>query len=95
MRPPWRWQVRQTVRQRHRFHLEDPIDGRHLDSFRNSVFGLFRVYNLLDAEIVEATSVSVFQRKLQHLMLARAMCGCVDWQDTFSPRVPLDSHPLR
>ena len=95
VRPPWRWRVRQTVRQRHRFHLEDSIDGRHLNLFRDSVFGLMRVYNLLDPEIVEAQSVANFQAKLQQLLLSRACAGCMDWRDTFSPRVAMYEHPLR
>ncbi len=95
VRPPWRWTAAHRVSQRHRFHLEDPIDGRHLNTFRNSVFGLMRVHNLLDADVVEARFVSSFQAKLQALLLARACAGCDDWRQTFSPRVPVASHPLR
>ena len=95
IRPPWRWQSRRVVRQRHRFHLEDSIDGHHLDVYRNSIFGLIRVYNLLDAHIIEQRSVSAFQSMLQQLLFARVCAGCTDWRDTFSPRIPMHAHPLR
>ena len=94
-RPPWRWRRRVSVRQRHRFHLEDPVDGNHLNVFRNSVFGLIRVYNLLNEEIVEAKSVSCFQSRLQNMLFTRAAVGCGDWTRTFSPRVAVWEHPLR
>ena len=95
IRPPWRWRERRSVRQRHRFHLEDPIKGRYLDVFRNSVFGLIRIYNLLDSEIVEAKTVASFQGHLQSVMLARAIHGCEDWSRTFCPRFAVWEHPLR
>ena len=84
-----------SIRQRHRFHLEDPIDGRHLNIFRQSIFGLLRVHNLLDPEIVDAPSVAASQGSLQQALLARACGGCADWAETFSPRIDLCSHPLR
>ena len=95
IRPPWRWRTRRVVRQRHRFHLEDELTGNFLEIFRNSIFGLIRVYNLLDASIVEATSVSIFQARCQQLLLSRALAGCDDWETTFSPRIPMYRHPLR
>ena len=79
VRPPWRWVRRQTLRQRHRFHLEDVMDSRHLLTYRNSFFGLLRVYNLLAPEVVECNSVSTFQGRCQELLVARAVAGCGDW----------------
>ena len=95
IKPPWRWRTRRCIRQRHRFHLEDPVDGNHLDVFRNSVFGLFKVYNLLDPYIVEANTVASFQGRLQALMLSRAIHDCEDWPRTFCPRFYSYEHPLR
>ena len=66
---PWRWRAHQTVRQRHRFHLGDSIDGSHLAVYRNSVVALFRVYNLLEAGIVEAESVSIFKQRYRDYCL--------------------------
>ena len=63
---------------------------------RNSAFGLILVYNLLPAEIVEASPcVQSFQKSLQDLVVFRAASGYNDWEITFSPRVPLHRHPLR
>ena len=61
-----------------------------------SAFGLIAVYNLLPADIVEASpTVREFQRALQSVVRQRANAGCSDWEVTLSPRRPLYRHPLR
>ena len=61
-----------------------------------SAHGLIKIYNLLPAEIVEASScVPSFQSALQKLVLCRANGGRSDWELTLSPRVPIYKHPLR
>ena len=94
-RPPWRWTKPQTQHQRHRYHLQDMMGTHFLEVVRNSMFGLIRIYNLLDPSIIESRSVSSFQAKCQQVALSRAMSGCDDWHQTFSPRIPLFRHPLR
>ena len=96
IRPPWRHQSVVTSARRHRFHLEDVLIPSSLQLCSRSIFGLLRVYNLLPAEVVESSfSVSSFQGRLQELLLSRAIVGCADWADTFSPRIPSYEHPLR
>ena len=63
---------------------------------QNSMFGLIAIYNLLPAQIVEASPcVPSFQKALQELVMFRANAGYNDWENTLSPRVSLYKHPLR
>ena len=80
---------------RHDKHLLDPRDRPHLNILARSALGLVRVYNLLSQELVNAKSVSSFQGALQNIVKSRAAQGRPDWADTFSPRMPLLTHPLR
>ena len=62
----------------------------------NSAYGLIRVYNMLPASVVEASStVSNFQSALQDLVKYRASQSFSDWEFTLSPRIPGCRHPLR
>ena len=79
----------------HDRQLEDIRDGHFLEVQRRSALGLTWVYNHLPAEIVEASSVSDFQRLLQELVKVRARERCEDWRETLSPRLPVHCHPLR
>ena len=98
-------QARVNPRSKHRLQLKEHTGGhwsdfafpnsRPADYVRNSLLGLVSVYNRLPAEIVEASGcVSSFQSALQALLEAKANGGCVDWRQTFSPRVPWYRHPL-
>ena len=79
---------------RHGRHLCDPCGLRWPDYALRSALGAARLYNLLPDFVVAASSVSLFQRRLQELVRARAR-HCDDWRTTLSWRVPLWSHPLR
>ena len=71
---------------RHARHLDDPRVACAHPLIRRSALGLVAVYNLLPAEVVAPNCVSAFQTKLQEHVIARAVGGCHDWQDTLSPR---------
>ena len=83
------------ARRRHGKQLQETRTGRFLEVLRRSALGLAGVYNLLPTEVVAETTVAGFQRLLQNLLKERATSGCEDWEQTFSPRVPLYLHPLR
>ena len=61
---------------------------------KRSAFGLVPVYNLLPHGITSAADVPTFQRHLQLELSLRAEAGMDNWQTTYSPRLPLDRHPL-
>ena len=52
---------------RHRFGMNEYIDGKHLAVVKRSVFGLVSIYSMLPTEIVKAKTVKNFQQLLQHL----------------------------
>ena len=66
-----------------------------LEIARRSALGLAAVYNLLPEEIIASTHVKVFQAKLQDVTKRQLHFGNSDWQQLFSPRVPMYRHPLR
>ena len=59
------------------------------------MLGLVDVYNLLPANIVAATDVSMFQTALQKDLIHAAKGGINDWQQLYSPRLAIYAHPLR
>jgi hypothetical protein len=61
---------------------------------KRSALGLIPVYNLLPNGITSAVDVPTFQRRLQLELSLRAEAGMDHWQTTYSPRLPLDRHPL-
>ena len=98
-------QARENPRSKHRLQLQEHTGGhwsdfafpnwRPADYVSNSLLGLVSVYNRLPAEIVEASGcVSSFQSALQMFLSGKANAGCLDWRQTFSPRVPWHRHPL-
>ena len=98
--------AREKASARHRLQLLEYKSGhwsdfvfpgsRPADYIAHSMLGLVSVYNVLPAVIVEsAACVASFQSSLQKLLIERANAGAPDWADTFSPRVPWHSHPLR
>jgi hypothetical protein len=79
---------------RHGMQLEEYRNGDQTEYIRRSVLGLVTIYNLLPCFVVHAETVSIFQSRLQDVLKERALAGCADWAETFSPRVDLGQHPL-
>ena len=71
------------------------IENTQLGVIERSAFGLVRIYNMLPQHLVDSTDVSIFQAKLQDMVKIRARSACVDWANTYCPRMPLDTHPAR
>ena len=92
-------QVRRGTTRRSLLRHDKPLveyrKGRFLEVLRRSALELVAVYNLLPAKVVAAKTVRSFQAQLQEVLLERAVAGKDDWQNTFSPRVPLWRHPLK
>ena len=80
--------------QRHSRQLQDVRDEHYLETTRRSALGLIGVYNLLPSSAVQLDNVKEFQIHMQSLLKRQATAGEVDWRETFSPRLPLYSHPL-
>ncbi len=80
---------------RHNRQLAD-IRERHFSEMeRRSALGLIFVYNRLPADIVAQESVKGFQHCLQEFLKDRVSEGCLDWRDSYSPRIPAYRHLLR
>ena len=83
-------------------HFESTLQGRFVDPrlklsgelIKRSALGLVAIYNLLPEACRMEASVKTFQARLQGLLKQRAAAGCRDWMATFSPRLPLQQHPL-
>ena len=88
--------VRSSARvRRHLRAREVLIENSHLEFLERSAFGLVRVYNLLPEPLVLSTSVSRFQAGLQACLKDWAVGGAPSWAKMFSPRLSLDTHPVR
>ena len=74
--------------------LEERQDLIILDIGRRSIFGLIRVYNMLPDSVVQASSVKEFQRLLTMIMKILASQEYRRWDVLFSPRIPINEHPL-
>ena len=74
--------------------LLDPRQTIGGELVKRSALGLTAVYNLLPEIDKACRDVKTFQSRLQNPMKQRAVDGCEDWPSTFSPRVPLQRHPL-
>ena len=71
-------------------------NSRPADYIAHSALGLVTVYNLLPADVVEASgTVAVFQAKLQEILRSQANRDATSWSSTFSPRWSTAHHPLR
>ena len=79
---------------RHDHQLALVFGGRPLGMIKRSVLGLCHVYNLLPANIVQCHTVKAFQGALQHLLCEQAVAGRPHWEALFSPRWPVQQHPL-
>ena len=77
--------------------LNDPRDEVRCDLnlIRRSALGQVALYNMLPDKVKASKQVKEFQRGLQVMMKQRLESGCLDWKDTFSPRVALWKHPLK
>ena len=77
-----------TASARHPHQIVDRTESGSLNVFRQSVFGLAEVWNLLPVHIVQQKTVEEFQRALTSL--ARSLCraGNQLWHMRFSPRAP-------
>lgn len=62
---------------------------------KRSALGLVPVYNLLPDGIRSAKEVHIFQKRLQSELKLRAEAGVEQWENTYSPRMSLDKHPLQ
>ena len=68
------------VRYRHSNHTRDFCNGGNCpDYLVRSAFGLVAIYNLLPQYVVEACTVSAFQRHLQGIVTYLATTGFADW----------------
>ena len=79
---------------RHSFQLMTYRTGKFLDVLGQSVLGLVDIYNLLPQFVVNAPTVKVFQRRVQHMLRTEAESGNDLWHELFSPRKPLWNHKL-
>ena len=84
-----------SAARRHSRTLVDCCHGLVQDYCLRSALAMPRIYNLLPEYIVSANFVSIFQSRLQQLMLSYANSGADDWSKLFSLRQCLYSHPLR
>ena len=70
----------------HNKQVHDYIDGSHNELIRRSMFGLTRVYNRLEQNIVNATSVKTFQKRLQEKVKTTLRSGEDGWEDCLNLR---------
>ena len=94
--PPGRHKM-QVLEHRHGDCTDFMYPGSHPPEYiSRSGLGLCTVYNLLPADVVEASgTVAVFQAKLQDILRSQASKAAVNWNSTFSPRWSITHHPLR
>ena len=64
---------------------------QHRTLFRNSIFGMIDIYNNLPQYVVDAQSVSYFQRLLTKMAKARSEPGEVEWESSFADVLVLTS----
>ena len=75
-----------SAARRHSRTLVDCCHGLVQDYCLRSALAMPRIYNLLPEYVVSANSVSIFQSRLQQLMLSYANSGADDWSKLFSLR---------
>ena len=82
----------------HRQHNKQLISqrtGKYLDLLSNLLLGLTDIYNLLPQYIINAKTVSEFQKRLQLLVMDLATMKKPCWQELYSPRNSLWNNELR
>ena len=84
--PPTHAHRTRSLTTQHNRQLHDYVDGSHSVLLRRSALGLPRVYNKLSQQLVDTSSVSFFQSKLQEAVKLQLREGNENWQYTFSPR---------
>ena len=93
--PLWRQRVRRW-RPLHTKQLHTAATHYSSDTMGRSIFGLARCYNVLPQEVVDFSSVKLFQRALQGALLRLARLGAPEWQRLYDgvwkrfPRTKLD-----
>ena len=78
-----------NTRRQQRLHtrqLHDYLDGNHNEMIRRSILGLPKVYNDLPQDVVNATSVANFQRKLQQLVKNKVQNNVDGWEHSLNLR---------
>ena len=73
-------------KRRHTHQLKEHCTNNFLEVMRQSIFGLVRVYNFLPQQVIDAPSVTVFQRTLTSLAKDASLKLIEDWSTVFSPR---------
>ena len=71
---------------RHAAQLVEDRPGTHHGLLRRSVFGLTRVWNRLPRDVVNAKTMTAFQKMLTNMVRNSCRRGNLDWAETFSPR---------
>ena len=71
---------------RHTKQLHDYIDGTQSVMLKHSVLGLVLVYNKLPQHVVDAPTVSKFQKMLQHELKCKADKRVHNWANLYSSR---------
>ena len=67
--------------------METHIDGRHLEFFKNGLFGAIEVFNKLSEDVVQLLDVHDFQRALTKTARLALKDGNPRWAYIFSGRV--------
>ena len=68
----------------HTKQLATPADLVSSNTLKRSLFGLVHCYDGLPQSLVDASSVTAFQRRLQFGLLQHAESGISDWQFLYS-----------
>ena len=71
---------------KHNKQLSSYLTGRYTELLRRSPLGLVEVYNKLQQEVVNKTSVKAFQTELQNLVKREEVKGNGDWRNCLTLR---------
>ena len=80
---------------RHNKQLISLRTGNYLEMFKKSLCGAIDIYNLLPQYVVEASTVSIFQHRLQELLKTQIACTTSDWEVLYSPRNTIWNNHLK
>ena len=69
--------------------------GIFLDILSHSLLGLVDIYNILPKFVVDASTVSEFQKRLQLLVMEVASTDTPGWMELYSPRNTIWNNKLR
>ena len=79
---------------RHRFTLQEHMDGWQLEVVKRSALGLVSIHKMLRTEIMEAKSVKSIKGVLQDLANDCASRSYPQWDFVYSTRHMLHTHPF-